>query len=71
MNVQLAKQSNEDFQVVFTDIYGKMLLNEPVKHEVGTKNYTFDISAYSPGMYFVMVFDKNQKALFVEKVIKK
>jgi len=71
MNVQIAKQSNEDFQVVFTDIYGKMLLNEPVKHKMGTKNYTFDISSYSPGMYFVMVFDKNQKALFVEKVIKK
>ena len=71
INVQIAKQSNEDFQVVFTDIYGKMLLNEPVKHEVDTQNYTFDISAYSPGMYFLMVFDKNQKALFVEKVIKK
>lgn len=69
--MRIAKQSSENFQVVLTDIYGKMLLNEQVKHEKGTQNYTFDISQYSTGIYFVMVFDNNQKALFVEKVIKK
>ena len=60
----------ENYNMMMTDMYGKILLNEKISHQSGNKNYDFDISQFSTGVYMVIVFDKNQNVLFSQKVMK-
>lgn len=69
-HVKIAKQVSETYQILLTDLYGRIILNEHVNHKTGTNSYAFDISKQSAGMYFVMVLDKNKKSIFMEKLVK-
>lgn len=69
-NLNISKQSAENYHMVFTDIYGKVLMNEAIMHQKEKSNHHFDISRFSAGIYFVMVFDKNKQVLFAEKLVK-
>lgn len=68
--VSLSKASKENYYLLLTDIYGKVIKSEAINHQGGTHQYAYDISQASAGIYFVMVFDKNKKALFLQKLLK-
>lgn len=69
-NIQIANQKKEIYNMMMTDMYGKILLSEKINHQAGNKIYDFDINQFSTGVYMVMVFDKNQNVLFAQKMIK-
>lgn len=71
-NITISINENKEaaYTAVLADMYGKITDRMQIAHQPGTTLHTFDISAKSTGVYYVVVYDKDKKALFMQKVVK-
>lgn len=70
VNIDISKNTNETFTLVEADMYGKILYKKEIQHNNTKSSHSINISQQATGVYYLILYDKYQKAIFVEKVIK-
>ncbi len=68
VNIQMNVENQSDFDLVITDLSGKVVLNETVSASALTQGYVFDISQFEKGIYFVNL--SNGSELYIQKLVK-
>jgi hypothetical protein len=69
VNVILHSQNNEHFQFEITDVTGRVVSSKNDSSLIANSLKTIDISAYSTGLFFIKVQDKN--TTYTKRFIKK
>lgn len=63
--------SNEEFMVSITDVFGKIVLSKRVGVTKGLSKQEFDLSNFAAGTYFFMVRSQSGDIQFIEKLVVK
>ena len=70
ITIAINQEKAQEYTIVVADMYGKIINRESVTHATGTSLHTIDLRAKQTGVYYVILYNKNQQALFMEKIVK-
>jgi hypothetical protein len=70
ITIAINQEKAQEYTIVVADMYGKIINRESVTHAAGTSLHTIDLRAKQTGVYYVILYNKNQQALFMEKIVK-
>lgn len=71
LNIQVDQKQEEQYTIAISDLSGKIVRNVSMKLGGLSNKHTIDLNAIQSGTYLVFVFDKNNKMIFNQKIIKK
>lgn len=71
VNISIQESSDQAYTLVVADVYGKIVDRQQIMHRQSLSTHTIDLKGKSQGVYYVMLYDKNKKALFMEKLMRK
>ncbi len=65
--ITISFPGNQGCEFILSDTYGKIIYTEKVNDK---KSLMLDLSAYSPGIYFLKVVSHIEEKIFVKKIVK-
>ena len=70
VKVTFDKKLTGDFNIVLTDIQGKVIVNKPVFVKFDGQVETVQLKSHrANGMYLIKVTNSNQKSVFADKIV--
>lgn len=71
LNVQINHSENTVFNIIIADLGGRIVARKTINQDTDLSSTTINMENFTTGNYFIIVFDKNNNPIYVDKLLKK